>query len=106
MSEQLHAELKKCINVVIPDKRLNSLESVQAMLVIAWYSTEPLIYLSLATRMTLDLNLDEAFVSLTGQIASRDAEDDNTACDSVIREESSLMRQARTWLGNLVLEHM
>lgn len=103
----LHAELKKWINVIIQNKRLNSLESIQALLVVACYSAERLLILSFATRMALDLGLHEAFEELTERLAMKnDGENDYSVQEQVIQKEHSLMRQSRTWFGLLVLEHM
>lgn len=104
LSELLQTELKKWINVVIQNETLNCLESVQALLVIACYSAERSLMLSFATRMALDLGLDEAFEELTHRLTMKDVEaSPNT--DGLI-EETGLMRKSRTWFGLLVLEHM
>lgn len=103
----LHAELKKWINVIIQNKSLNSLESIQALLVVACYSAERLLILSFATRMALDLGLHEAFEELTERLAMKnDGENGCGVPEQVIERERSLMRQSRTWFGLLVLEHM
>lgn len=106
MADMLHAELKKWINVIIQNKSLNSLESVQAMLVVACYSAERLLILSFATRMALDLGLHEAFEELTERLAMMN---DGDACgipEPLSERECDLMRKSRTWFGLLVLEHM
>jgi hypothetical protein len=105
LSELLQAELKKWINVVIQNETLNCLESVQALLVIACYSAERSLILSFATRMALDLGLDEAFEELTHQLTMKDVEG-TPDIPGWIEEENVLMRKSRTWFGLLVLEHM
>lgn len=103
----LHAELKKWINVIIQNKSLNSLESIQALLVVACYSAERLLILSFATRMALDLGLHEAFEELTERLAMKnDGGNSHIVAERIIQRERSLMRQSRTWFGLLVLEHM
>ncbi|GFF29506.1 uncharacterized transporter C417.10 [Aspergillus udagawae] len=105
ISDILHAELKKWINVIIQNKRLNCLESVQALLVVACYSTERSLILSFATRMALDLDLDEAFEELTQRMSMKEVEDLHGTSGST-EEERDLMRKSRTWFGLLVLEHI
>ena len=104
----LHAELKKWINVIIQNKEMNCLESVQAMLIAACYSAERSLILSFATRMALDLNLDAAFENLTQRLVMKEtAEAYNCCCpETITEEERSLVRESRTWFGLLVLEHM
>lgn len=106
MSDMLHAELKKWINVIIQNEGLNCLESVQAMLVVACYSAERLLILSFATRMALDLGLHEAFEELTERLAMKNDEDTYGVSDHDFERERDLMRKSRTWFGLLVLEHM
>lgn len=114
MSELLNVELKKCVNIVIQNQRMNCLESVQAMLVIACYTSERSLFLSFATRMALDLNLHEAYGELIQRLSLRDTDESSSGIDINIlynnneseREERLLMRKARVWFGLLVLEHM
>ncbi|KAJ5760588.1 transcriptional regulator family: Fungal Specific TF [Penicillium odoratum] len=105
-SDMLHAELKKWINVIIQNKGLNCLESIQAMLVVACYSAERLLILSFATRMALDLELHEAFEELSERLAHRNDEDAAGVPDHDFEKERDLMRKSRTWFGLLVLEHI
>ncbi|KAJ5122625.1 hypothetical protein N7526_009562 [Penicillium atrosanguineum] len=106
MSDMLHAELKKWINVIIQNKALNCLESVQAMLVVACYSADRLLILSFATRMALDLGLHEAFEEVTERLAMKNDGDIYSGPDHVFERERVLMRKSRTWFGLLVLEHI
>lgn len=106
MSDMLHAELKKWINVIIQNKGLNSLESVQAMLIVACYSGDRLLILSFATRMALDLGLHEAFEEITERLAMKNDENTYGVPDHEFEIERVLMRKSRTWFGLLVLEHM
>ncbi|KAL4910494.1 hypothetical protein BDW74DRAFT_171959 [Aspergillus multicolor] len=105
LSELLQTELKKWINVVIQNETLNCLESVQALLVIACYSAERSLILSFATRMALDLSLDEAFEELTHRLTMKDVEGAPDIA-ALAEEENVLMRKSRTWFGLLVLEHI
>ena len=106
MSDILHAELKKWINVIIQNKELNCLESVQAMLVVACYSSERSLILSFATRMALDLELHEAFDELIQRLALQNEDMAYALPHQMFEEERTLMWNARTWFGLLVLEHM
>ncbi|OJJ47532.1 hypothetical protein ASPZODRAFT_63086 [Penicilliopsis zonata CBS 506.65] len=99
MSDLLHAELKKWINVIIQNERLSCLESVQALLVVACYSAERSLILSFATRMALDLRLEEAYEELTQRLALREE-------GGFFDVEQLLMRKSRTWFGLVVLEHI
>ncbi|KAL2822407.1 C6 zinc finger domain protein [Aspergillus granulosus] len=105
LSDLLQTELKKWINVVIQNETLNCLESVQALLVIACYSSERSLILSFATRMALDLGLDEAFEELTQHLTMKDVEG-GSSTSSMMKDENALMRKSRTWFGLLVLEHI
>ncbi|KAJ5993061.1 hypothetical protein N7451_008785 [Penicillium sp. IBT 35674x] len=105
-SDMLHAELKKWINVIIQNKGLNCLESVQAMLIVACYSADRLLILSFATRMALDLELHDAFEELTERLAYKNDEDAAGILDHDFDRERDLMRKSRTWFGLLVLEHI
>ncbi|KAL4965741.1 putative C6 transcription factor, partial [Aspergillus stella-maris] len=104
LPELLQTELKKWINVVIQNETLNCLESVQALLVIACYSAERSLMLSFATRMALDLGLDEAFEELTHRLTMKDV--DGLPGMTGVEEDNVLMRKSRTWFGLLVLEHI
>ncbi|KAJ6118167.1 transcriptional regulator family: Fungal Specific TF [Penicillium samsonianum] len=106
MSDVLHAELKKWINVIIQNKELNCLESVQAMLVVACYSTERSLILSFATRMAMDLELHEAFDELIQRLALQSEDMAYALPHQMFEEERALMWNARTWFGLLVLEHI
>ncbi|GLA59833.1 hypothetical protein AtubIFM54640_011155 [Aspergillus tubingensis] len=103
----LHAELKRSINVIIQNKNLNCLESVQALLVVACYSAERSLILSFATRMALDLGLDEAFEELIQRLTMKETEGVYDMTGVLIDdEERTLMRKSRTWFGLLVLDHI
>ncbi|KAJ6148691.1 hypothetical protein N7497_010673 [Penicillium chrysogenum] len=106
MSDILHAELKKWMNVIIQNKELNCLESVQAMLVVACYSAERSLILSFATRTALDLELHEAFDELIQRLALQNGDMAYALPNQMFEEERALMWNARTWFGLLVLEHI
>jgi hypothetical protein len=63
------------------------------------------LILSFATRMALDLGLDEAFEELTQHLTMKDF-DGGSGVSSLVDDENALMRKSRTWFGLLVLEHM
>lgn len=104
----LNAELKRWVNVVILDPKVKSLESVQAMLVIACYSSERSLILSFATRMALDLKLPDSYEELFQKFSMQDSESSfqSTVGSQQSWDELLLMRKSRTWFGLLVLEHM
>ncbi|KNG88892.1 C6 zinc finger domain protein [Aspergillus nomiae NRRL 13137] len=106
ISDLLHAELKRWINVVIQNKTMNCLESVQALLIVACYSAERSLLLSFATRMALDLSLDEAFEDLIQRLTMKEVEGISEFHMTTDEEERSLMRKSRTWFGLLVLDHI
>lgn len=106
ISDLLDSELKKWINVVIQNPKMNCLESVQAMLVVACYSAERSLILSFATRMAVDLELHAAYEELTERLALRDAGNVSQLSEDVDEVDFSLMRKSRTWFALLVLEHM
>ncbi|KAJ6183698.1 transcriptional regulator family: Fungal Specific TF [Penicillium mononematosum] len=106
ISDLLHAELKRWMNVIIQNKELNCLESVQAMLVVACYSAERSLILSFATRMALDLELHEAFDELIQRLALQNEDMAYALPNQMFEEERALMWNARTWFGLLVLEHI
>ncbi|OJJ70686.1 hypothetical protein ASPBRDRAFT_197378 [Aspergillus brasiliensis CBS 101740] len=103
----LHAELKRSINVVIQNKNLNCLEAVQALLIVACYSAERSLILSFATRMALDLGLDEAFEELIQRLTMKETDVIHDMSSVMVDdEERALMRKSRTWFGLLVLDHI
>ncbi|OJK02911.1 hypothetical protein ASPACDRAFT_24077 [Aspergillus aculeatus ATCC 16872] len=100
----LHAELKKWIGIVIQNKNLNCLESVQALLIVACYTAERSLILSFATRMALDLGLDEAFEELIQLLTLKRTSDMlRIPGDSMEAQVRCLMRKSRTWFGLLSL---
>ncbi|PYI25734.1 C6 zinc finger domain protein [Aspergillus indologenus CBS 114.80] len=103
----LHAELKKCIGIVIQNKNLNCLESVQALLIVACYTAERSLILSFATRMALDLGLDEAFEELIQLLTLKRTNDTSRSTgDSMEAQVRCLVQKSRTWFGLLVLDHI
>lgn len=105
LCDLLQSELKKLINIVIQNESLSCLESVQALLVTACYSTERSLILSFATRMALDLGLHNAFEELTNRLAARGVEW-TSDIPNLVDEDNILVRNSRTWFGLLVLDHM
>lgn len=83
------------------------MESVQALLVVACYSAERSLILSFATRMALDLGLDEAFEELIQRLTMKETEQVHDMTGVLVDdEERTLMRKSRIWFGLLVLDHM
>lgn len=79
------------------------------MLIAASYSAERSLLLSFATRIALDLNMDEAFGKLTRLLVMKGRlETHNHYHEGLDEEERErvLLREARTWFGLMVLDHM
>ena len=87
---------------------MNSLESVQALIIAACYSAERSLILSFATRMALDRNLDEAFDKLTQRLLTKETQQSNETHEARPENEDDclLVRECRIWFGLLILEHM
>lgn len=80
---------------------------MQALLVVACYSAERSLILSFATRMALDLGLDEAFEELIQRLTMKETEQVHDMTGVLVDdEERTLMRKSRIWFGLLVLDHM
>lgn len=93
--------------MVIQNKNLNCLEAVQALLIVACYSAERSLILSFATRMALDLGLDEAFEEMIQRLTMKETDVIHDMSSVMVDdEERALMRKSRTWFGLLVLDHM
>ncbi|KAL2395121.1 hypothetical protein ABEF93_000382 [Exophiala dermatitidis] len=98
----LHFQLKKMLNLVVVTPEYASLETVQALLVIACYSSERSLLLAFATRMALDLGLPEAYEELTKRLVTRGQS--NQQADAT--EDAVLMRRTRAWFQLIVLEQI
>jgi uncharacterized Zn finger protein (UPF0148 family) len=103
----LNVQLKKMVNLVIVKPELASLETVQALLVIACYASERSLLLAFATRMALDLGLPDAYEELRRRLVSRvSAHDTGDTQVNFIDHDSVLMRRARVWFQLMVLEQI
>lgn len=87
---------------------MDSLESVQALIIAACYSAERSLILSFATRMAFDRHLDEAFDTLTQRMLLQEVRQTNEAHENLPEDENDrlLVRECRVWFGLLVLDHM
>lgn len=90
----LQMRLKRWLTIVILSPQARALETVQALLVMACWLPERSLILAIATRMALELHLDDAFDHLVS-LSFRGAD---------VPESFVLMKRARTWFGLLVLE--
>ncbi|KPI40392.1 uncharacterized protein AB675_7625 [Cyphellophora attinorum] len=97
LPQMLNFELKKHVNQVIVQSQPKVLETVQALLVIACYSPERSLLLSLATRFAIDIKLNLAF----DELMSSALEEDDSAVDLPY-----LTRCSRTWFEIMVLDNM
>jgi hypothetical protein len=108
--QSLNTELKRCIGKVIVSPDRESLESVQALLTIACYSTERNLFTSLASQMALDLQLPSAYEDLLGKMSGTESGynyyERAETFSEVDAEDAMLFRKARIWFGLFILEHM
>lgn len=100
----LNFHLKKMLNLVIVTPEYASLETVQALLVTACYTSERSLILAFATRTALDIGLPGAYEELTKRLISTGTSENGTVYD--FAEEAMLMRQARAWFQLMVLEQI
>lgn len=77
-----------------------SMETVQALLVMASYSDNGWLITSMALRLALELDLPGAVGQLNGRRMGADP------ANGVDEEEKRLFRLTRTWYGVLNLDHM
>ncbi|SPN96633.1 uncharacterized protein DNG_00154 [Cephalotrichum gorgonifer] len=104
----LNFHIKRALNSVIGTPESATLETVQALLVRACYVSERSLFVTLATRLAVDLGLPEAYEQLSTRFVSRiRGSGSETRMDATAEDDSLLlMRKARTWLHLLVLGHM
>ncbi|EXJ68533.1 uncharacterized protein A1O5_08326 [Cladophialophora psammophila CBS 110553] len=102
----LNFHLKKMLNLVIVSPEHASLETVQALLVTACYTSERSLLLAFATRMALDLGLPDAYEDLTRKIVSRGSLSQNRDSQKYDEADAVLMRRARAWFQLMVLEQI
>lgn len=93
-ARMLYVRLKRWLTIVILSPHAHALETVQALLVMACWMAERNLILAVATRMALELQLDDAFDRLVNISVTRPGSP----------ESHVLMKRARTWFGLLVLE--
>ncbi|KAJ6440115.1 C6 zinc finger domain-containingprotein [Purpureocillium lavendulum] len=98
----LNFHLRRLLNaaLVMPDGAC--LETVQALLVRACYTSERSLLVSIATRMALAIGLPEAYDELIRQTFTKEWQ----RAEVPVPEEAMLMRKARTWLFILVMGHI
>lgn len=80
-----------------------SVESVQALIVVASYSENGWLLASLALRLAMQLSLPSAMDSLLVKMSARNK---GTGEPPVDEEERRLYRAVRVWWGAFNLEHM
>lgn len=102
----LNFHLKKILNLVIVSPDHASLETVQALLVTACYTSERSMLLAFATRIALDLGLPDAYEELTKRLVSRGTSSYSSEAQTYNEEDAVLMRQARAWFQLMVLEQI
>ncbi|KAH7176965.1 hypothetical protein EDB81DRAFT_773827 [Dactylonectria macrodidyma] len=97
---RLDFHIKRMLTATITSSMEPTLETVQALLVRACYAPERSLLLAIATRMSLDLCLPEAYDELIGRLISGRGNSDRMESDE------ALMRKTRTWMQLLVLGNM
>lgn len=102
----LQFHLKKLLNLVIVTPEYTSLETVQALLVTACYVSERSLLLAFATRMGLDLNLQDAYPELMTQLVTRERQSQGSEAYPYNEQEAELMRRSRAWFELLILEQI
>ncbi|KAH0594808.1 hypothetical protein MHUMG1_07643 [Metarhizium humberi] len=99
----LNFHLRRTINAAISVPAMLSLETIQALLVRACYTSERSLLVAAATRMAVDLGLPNAYDSLMSRVLSASW---GPASDASVQDESILMRKTRTWLHILNMSHI
>lgn len=102
----LQFHLKKLLNLVIVTPEYTSLETVQALLVTACYVSERSLLLAFATRMGLDLNLQDAYPELMVLLVTRERQSQGSEAFQYRESEAELMRRSRAWFELLILEQI
>ncbi|QUC22818.1 uncharacterized protein UV8b_07059 [Ustilaginoidea virens] len=92
----LNLHTRRMVNAAVTVPAMLRLETIQALLVRACYSSERSLLVAAAARMAVDLGLPDAYDELVSRVfaMSRSSEDDV----SVTQDEDPLMRKTRTWL--------
>jgi hypothetical protein len=86
------------------DDQAVSLETIQALLVVASYSENGWVLSNLALRLAMQMSLPTALDNLMTNISARNRTNANLS--AITEEEKALFRMARVWWGAFNLEHM
>lgn len=87
---------KRMLSSTMSTPRLAALETVQALLVRACYSSERSLLVASATRMAIDIGLPDSYDDLSTRLVNKHH----------LQDSADLMRRTRTWLHLLVLGHI
>ncbi|POR39757.1 Uncharacterized protein TPAR_00039 [Tolypocladium paradoxum] len=98
----LNFHMKRILNAAMMMPLMASLETVQALLVRACYTSERSILVAVAGRMAIDLGLPDAYDELMDHTFTKGWQ----LADALVPDEATLMRKTRTWLYILVLGHI
>lgn len=98
----LNFHMKRILNAAMMMPSMASLETVQALLVRACYTSERSLLVAVATRMALDLGLSDAYDELMNRTLTKGWR----LADALVQDEATLMRRTRTWLYLLVMGHI
>ncbi|KND91946.1 hypothetical protein TOPH_03296 [Tolypocladium ophioglossoides CBS 100239] len=98
----LNFHMKRILNAAMVVPSMASLETVQALLVRACYTSERSLLVAVATRMALDLGLSDAYDELMTRAITKGRQ----LADALAPDETTLMRKTRTWLYILVMGHI
>ena len=99
---QLNFHIKRILNAAITTPAMACLETVQALLVQACYVSERSLLVAVATRMALDLGFPDAYEEVTSRLITKE---EHAFLDGA-KDESTLMRETRTWLHLHVMGHI
>ena len=98
----LNFHIKRVLNAVMGTPASSSLETIQALLVRACYTSERSLLVTVATRLAIELGLPEAYEKVSARCISRS----NEAGPETGEDDVSLLRKTRTWLHLLNLGHI
>lgn len=99
----LNFHLRRTINAAISVPAMLSLETIQALMVRACYTSERSLLVAAATRMAVDLGLPDAYDALMSRVLSTSW---GPASNTSIQDDEMLMRKTRTWLHILNMSHI
>ncbi|UNI19520.1 hypothetical protein JDV02_005702 [Purpureocillium takamizusanense] len=98
----LNFHIRRLLNAALVMPEMACLETVQALLVRACYTSERSLLVSVAARMAVAIGIPEAYDDLMNQTFTNEWQ----RSEVPVRDEAMLMRKTRTWLFILVMGHI